>query len=155
MSTSEFRSGFSLSKFLKDPKDYPRWYKQEDELINLLQDLTAEQILNSYFIGLSKNSEHVLYHELAHGMWATDPAYKSVQMVNLSKLPSAVYDKLRKDLVECGYHPSVVHDEAQAYLSTYVDTLAESFETHEYDGYTAPFEATFKDFLEINMKDFH
>src|SRR5271166_922705 len=46
MSTSEFRSGFSLSKFFQNPMNYPRWYKQEDELIDLLQDLTAEQILN-------------------------------------------------------------------------------------------------------------
>ena len=68
----EFRSGFSLRKFLKNPLWYPRHHKQEDELLALLSDLTLDEIATGYFIGVSKDSTQVLDHEMAHGFYTTN-----------------------------------------------------------------------------------
>lgn len=147
MATSpEFRAGFSLWQFFADASYYPRWHKEEDALLEVLNDIPAAELVDGYFIGLWKDSKEVLNHEIAHGLFTTNGAYKSEQMYNLSKLPKEIYDRIRKDLVDCGYHPEVVHDEIQAYLSTYVDSLAEKFETKDYNQYTAPFENTFLTF---------
>jgi hypothetical protein len=145
MSTSEFRSGFSMSKLFADPKHYPRWHPQEDQLIDLLQDLTVDQINDGYFIGLSKDSDDVFDHELAHALFATNRAYQAAQVVNLSKLPPAIYQEMRTDLLNSGYHTSVINDEMQAYLSTYPETLHETFDKDEYTPYTTPFVATFQE----------
>ncbi len=147
LATSEFRSGFSLWNWFVEPSNYPRWHKEEDQFIDLLQDLSVDEIIDGYFIGMWKDATEVFDHELAHALYATNPAYKAAQVVNLSKLPNDIYDKLRLDLIESGYHPSVVHDEAQAYLSTYTSTLSGTFETHDYDAFTAPFEETFSRIL--------
>lgn len=142
----QFRTGFSFSELLTNPQHYPRWHKEEDALLALFDDLPVPEIVESYFIGLWKGSTDVLEHEVAHGLFTTNPAYKSEQLYNLSRLPTNVYEGIRKNLLSCGYHPHVIHDEMQAYLGTYVDTLEEKFETNEYNKYTAPFENTFKTF---------
>lgn len=153
MTTSEFRAGFNLWAYLIGPRDYPRWHPQEDQLIDLLQDLDVNQINTGYFIGLSKTSTEVLDHELAHALYATNLSYLRDQMYNLSQLPKDIYDKFREDLISCGYHPNVVRDEMQAYLSTYVSTLQNSFDTTDYDIHTPIFEKTFKNYSEVLTSD--
>ena len=142
----EFRPGFSLVDFLGNPMAYPRYHDEENELMALLSDLPAAELVDSYFIGLWKDSTDVLEHEIAHGLFTTNAMYKSEQLYNISKLPADIYQRVRKDLISCGYHPHVVHDEIQAYFSTYVECLEEKFETKDYNQYTAPFQATFKKF---------
>lgn len=146
LTSPKFRSGFSLSAWLAEPFNFPRWYPQEDELLTLLSDIPANELVGSYFIGLCKTSTDVLDHEIAHGLYTTNGVYKAEQVYNLSQLPKETYASIRESLISCGYHPHVVHDEIQAYFSTYVETLAEKFETTEYDQYTLPFETTFKKF---------
>src|SRR5271167_1347504 len=85
MTTSEFRSGFSLWDWIVEPGNYPRWHKEEDQFIDLLQDLTVDQIATGYFIGMWKYAEEVFDHELAHALYATNSMYKAAQIANLAK----------------------------------------------------------------------
>jgi hypothetical protein len=146
LSTSEFRSGFSLWRFIASPKDYPRWHPEEDRFLDLLQDLTVHQILTGYFIGVSKDSTEVFDHELSHALFATNSFYKSEQVYNLSRLPKDVYESFRLELLSNGYHRDVIHDEMQAYFSTYTNDLPEEYKQH-----IGPFIKTFKKFTEPQL----
>lgn len=142
--TSEFRPGFSVKHFLTNPGRYPRWHNDETELLKLLEDLTVEQIQNGYFIGMWQGSTDVLEHEVAHAFFATVPAFKAEQTLNLGSLPPDIYKQLSTQLIDMGYHKDVVIDEMQAYLSTYVETLSDTFDSGHYTEHTPPFVETFQ-----------
>lgn len=146
LTSPAFRAGFSVIDFFTDPLNYPRWYGEEDDLLALITDIPVDQIVQSYFIGLSKDSTDVLNHEVAHGLFALNPTYRAEQTYNLSQLPKEIYDRIHDDLISGGYHRDVIHDEIQAYLSTYTDDLANKFETLAFDKHTSAFEKTFSKF---------
>ncbi len=138
--SGDFRPGFSIKNILK----YPRWHEEETEFLKLIEDLSVEQINNGYFIGMWRESVNVLEHEIAHAFFATVPSYKAEQMSNIGELPKDLYDSISKHLLDMGYHKDVVYDEIQAYLSTYVDTLNETFKTDKYNDYAESFVKTFE-----------
>lgn len=142
--TPNFRDGFSLAEFLHNPSRFPRWHEEETELLTLLDDMPVEEISTSYFIGMWHGSANVLEHEVAHAFFATIPTYKAEQILNIGEFPKDLYTQLAGQLVEMGYHNDVVHDEIQAYLSTYIHTLPKIFETDKYNDYTSPFVDTFQ-----------
>lgn len=135
LTSSKFRVGFSY---------FPWWYQEEDEFLELLQDLSIEQINAGYFIGLSKTSDNVLDHEVAHALYATNLSYLRDQLDNIHSLPDGVATKLRGFIIDMGYHESVANDELQAYMSTYTDGVEETFGTDEFNQYIPMFEGTFK-----------
>lgn len=143
----DFRPAPSLTDFFR-----PRFKRQEDQLLSLIADIPLEELVESYLIGYSTHRNDVVDHELAHAFFSTNRMYKSSQMYNIARLPTPVFDGLRNELVEWGYHPDVVHDEIQAYMSTYVSTLATTFTTPDIDKYTQPFVDTFNTFREIEDK---
>lgn len=143
---SKFRCNFSFTEFIGDPLNFPRYHKEESQLLDLIEDIPAQEIIDSYFIGLWKDSSDVFDHELAHGLFTTNGGYRAEQIYNLSQLPTDIYTSIRHNLLDCGYHSDVIHDEIQAYLSTYVDKIEDMFETTAYNQYTTPFEETFKKF---------
>lgn len=147
--SSEFRSGFSIKEFLSNPFRYPRWHDEETEFLKLIEDLTVEQINNGYFIGMWHGSNKVLEHEVAHAFFATIPAYKAEQMLNIGEFPKDLFKCLSGQLVDMGYHPDVVLDEIQAYLSSYTDTLAETFDTDKYNDYVHPFVETLQRYRKL------
>lgn len=134
-----FRTGASVKEFFCNLVGFPCFHKEEDQLLALLVDLSVDEIGSSYFIGLSNSSTDVLDHEMAHAFFALDARYKSTQLYNIGKLPPEIYRRIREDLLSVGYHKDVIHDEIQAYLSTYVDTLKDTFDTDDYTVYTQPF----------------
>lgn len=140
--TPEFKGGFSLLEFLSNPTRFPRWHKQETEFLKLLEDLSVDEINSSYFIGMWNKCTTVLEHEVAHAFFATIPAYKAEQMLNISQFPKDLYKELTTQLAGMGYHGDVILDEAQAYLSSYIDTLPETFSTDKYNDYAHPFVET-------------
>lgn len=120
-----------------------RWNKQEDEFLALIENLSPEDIQNGYFVAMWKDSEGVLDHEVAHAFFSTCTPYKAEQVVNIGGLPKDIYDHIATRLKDMGYHGDVVHDEMQAYLSTYVESLDEYFNDDCKD-YTHPFVETFQ-----------
>jgi hypothetical protein len=148
--TSEFRPGFSVVEFLLDPNNFPRWHDDETEFLKLLEDLTVDQINNGYFIGMWHGADKVLEHEVAHAFFATIPAYKAEQMLNIGEFPTDLYKQLSTQLVDMGYHGDVVIDEIQAYLSSYVECLSDIFDTDKYNDYAHPFVDTFKRYRAMN-----
>lgn len=138
----DFRSGFSVTDFLAHPNRYPRWHNDETEFLGLLEDLTVDQINESYFVGMWQESTDVLDHEIAHAFFATISAYKAEQMWNISQFPKDLYKDISGKLIDLGYHPDVINDEVQAYLSSYIDTLSDTFDTDAYNDYVVPFVET-------------
>lgn len=135
-----------LMRYVNFRGDVMRYNRQETELLVLFEDLSIEEISDGYFIGLWKDAEQVLDHEIAHALFSTDQAYMLEQTINIAKLPNNIYTMIRNHLTELGYGANVVHDEIQAYFSTYNDTLGDTFETTAYDTYTTPFVDTFNKF---------
>ncbi len=116
----------------------------------MIEDLSVEDILDSYFIGMWKEIDNVLDHEVAHAFFATIPAYKAEQMKNLSEFPPDLYKEMSGKLVAMGYHPDVVQDEMQAYLSSYVDNLEDVFDNDTYKDYSSPFVEALQRYRALN-----
>lgn len=69
-----------------------------------------------YLIGTSGGGVESLEHELAHGLWATNPSYRDeVTRAMASMKTTGIRRRLK---ATGGYHPSVYEDETQAYLIT-------------------------------------
>lgn len=76
---------------------------------------------NYYLIGIDQaNGEDpsLIHHEVAHGLWFSDPKYKNLQMINIENMDDDVREKFKSKILKAGYGENVVNDELQAYLST-------------------------------------
>lgn len=144
-----FRTGATVKSFFCNLIGFRSFYEQENQLLALIADIPADEILSSYFIGLSTTRDDVLEHELAHAFFTLSPVYRSSQLHNIGCLPKEVYEGVRKELIEWGYHTGVVYDEIQAYMSTYVSTIPTTFDVPGLDKYTQPFVDTFIKFRAI------
>lgn len=74
-----------------------------------------------YLIGVSEESgdQSTVRHEIAHGMYTTDPIYKkTVDHMVRKVLPRRVRRRLFMALKQRQYHNSVLVDESNAFLST-------------------------------------
>lgn len=118
--------GWVMLDIVKSSTYYPLSTLELD-LIALFEDIPSLELGKGVILGIGDDTDDVFDHELAHAMFATDMYYKSQQIRNVYELPQDVYDSLFKDLLELGYHQSVVIDEIQAYLSTYIDSLPSVF----------------------------
>ncbi|NBO23244.1 hypothetical protein EBU94_07910 [bacterium] len=76
---------------------------------------------NFYLIGIDQaNGEDpsLIHHEIAHGLWFSDPKYKAIQQQNIDNMDDSVREKFISKIKNAGYGDNVVNDELQAYLST-------------------------------------
>lgn len=83
---------------------------EEIELINLFRYRTD----NFYVIG--SNSNAVTRHELAHALFSFDKNYANT-INSLYKTHRKKFTKVRSYLIDKGYHPDVIVDEIQAYVT--------------------------------------
>lgn len=123
--------------------------KYEQEVFELFADVNDKSMRTANIIAFPTTNNVVIDHEVAHVWFDIDPAYKSSQLYNISRLDKKIYEGLKKSLNEMGYNSTVVLDEIQAYMSTYVDTLNDSFpELEHLDllAHSVPFVTTFKQF---------
>ena len=99
-------------------------FRKHKDLSNKENQL-LELITNE--IGLSKDKFYViciydgssaLNHEIAHGLWHLDDAYKKEMTQLVSEIPKSDRDDLYSMLKEYGYSRGMYKDELQAYLST-------------------------------------
>ena len=73
--------------------------------------------MNAYIIGAKDMENSTFQHEVAHGLYYTNKEYKELMDEITQTIPTDIYFKLRKNLLDMGYTESVVDDEIQAYLS--------------------------------------
>ena len=99
---------------------------------------------NFYLLGVRKGDTNTLDHEIAHGLFTTNPEYKKIMTQSVFDIQPHVIEPLFKDLTAIGYGPNVHVDEAQAYLST---GLRKSQETKSLLELTEKFSKIFKEFL--------
>jgi hypothetical protein len=89
------------------------------EMLLLYQKFLAQYPDNKfYIIGACKGATKTMKHELAHGLFYTQPEYKTEMSKLVKNLTKPFYTKMCKSLKKIGYTPKVYVDECQAYLST-------------------------------------
>lgn len=73
-----------------------------------------------YLIGTSKEKadQSTIDHEIAHGLYTTNPAYRKAANALTASLPVRLHTKLNKFLASHEYHKSVWKDELNAFMST-------------------------------------
>jgi len=65
-----------------------------------------------------KDPDEALAHEVCHGLWNTDDAYRMEMQSHIRALPKRVKDEIINWLKRQLYHESVQDDELQAYMAT-------------------------------------
>jgi hypothetical protein len=72
----------------------------------------------AYIIGAGDMEGEIFEHEVCHGLWYTNAAYKKDAKLVLSTIPQEDKDIFKANLIEMGYTDKVIDDEIQAYLTT-------------------------------------
>lgn len=80
-------------------------------------DNIRDQNKKAYIIGAGNMEDDTFQHEVCHGLWYTNPAYKKEVKLVLSTIPQKHKDIFKANLLEMGYTDKVIDDEIQAYLS--------------------------------------
>lgn len=109
-------------------------------LLTLVQKLY--QVTNNdpfYLIAADRNATSVMDHEIAHGLFFTEPTYRSQMTDLVNALPNK--ESLFEIIANMGYAKSVLIDEAQAYLST---GLKDSMQ--QFSPFSVPFKQLFETF---------
>lgn len=85
---------------------------------------TVKQLVGSdkfYLIGIDQSTgddPHLIYHEMAHALWFSDPSYKEKMSTLIRKMDSSVREKMLQKISDSGYGNNVLYDELQAYMAT-------------------------------------
>jgi len=85
---------------------------------------TIKKIVGSdkyYLIGIDQSNGEdpsLIYHEVAHGLWFSDPIYKSKMTRVINNMDERVKNQMLKKIQGYGYGDNVYDDELQAYMST-------------------------------------
>lgn len=89
------------------------------KICGLCEDLSKDDNLQSYyFLGVRKGATDTLEHEIAHGLFTTNPKYKKDMLDALSQINPLAKQYIFDCLHKMGYADTVHEDEAQAFLST-------------------------------------
>jgi len=108
--------GFNIpSSVLKEV--WRRKIKDENKYDAALRKFDSQVPHRDYYVISSfAKSNDTRNHELAHGLYYTNPDYKREITRELSRLPVKSVRLWKKVLRKAGYHKAVYRDELQAYL---------------------------------------
>jgi hypothetical protein len=100
-----------------------------------------------YLIGAGNADIQTMNHEIAHGLYFTDKAYKKACNVILDSMKKGVYNSIKKALIKLGYadDEKIIRDEMQAFLSTGIHN---SFNSDQVIKYSESFKENFKYYYE-------
>ena len=87
---------------------------QEEALLSALPSVDGD----FYVIGTCEKDVLTLHHEMAHGLYTTNPDYRAAAAACVAQLPKPRYDASRRVLLGMGYvdDPVILVDEMQAYM---------------------------------------
>jgi len=74
-----------------------------------------------YLIGIDQDNgddPSLIFHEVAHGLWFSDPDYKNKMTEQIKNMNPKVKDKMIDKIKAYGYGDNVYMDELQAYMAT-------------------------------------
>jgi hypothetical protein len=74
-----------------------------------------------YLIGIDQDNgddPSLIFHEVAHGLWFSDPDYKNKMTEQIKNMDPKVKDKMIDKIKAYGYGDNVYMDELQAYMAT-------------------------------------
>jgi hypothetical protein len=74
-----------------------------------------------YLIGIDQDNgddPSLIFHEVAHGLWFSDPDYKNKMTEQINNMDPKVKDKMIDKIKAYGYGDNVYMDELQAYMAT-------------------------------------
>jgi hypothetical protein len=78
----------------------------------------SEKTERFYILGVDSLESNTMDHELAHGLFYTEPEYKEKTILLYNQLDDSVKNVLKSFLLNMGYCDEMVIDEVQAYMST-------------------------------------
>lgn len=141
--------GFNVPSYILE-----KTYQVHDERMAydqlMLQAMAACKFLTGedryYLIGTSYEDPHgALDHELAHGMYTVNKAYRVEMNKLVAEMPADLREKTLTALHQMGYNSDVCVDELQANMATGIcRALANLHELKGLRGCTAHFEDCFK-----------
>jgi hypothetical protein len=118
---------------------------------------TVKEIVGSnkyYLIGIDQSNNEdpsLIYHEIAHGLWFSDPEYKSRMKERLEEMDSSVKEQIIDILKGYGYGDNVFEDEIQAYMATGLSSGMKNMDNVEND--IIKFKKVFGDYVKnIELK---
>ena len=88
---------------------------------SIIETIKSEESGKFYLLGVEEmvmGGEDVLDHEISHGMFYTDPQYKSEIFELIRQMDLKDREMMTKIILDYGYDESVVDDEIGAYLTT-------------------------------------
>lgn len=96
-----------------------------------------------YLISADKINSPIMNHEIAHGLYYTNPTYKFEMDRLISNIDSKTYRKLKKELIKIGYvnDNKIIDDEIQAFMST---GKLSTWKMEDYEKYSKDFVKVFK-----------
>jgi hypothetical protein len=103
-----------------------------------------------YLIGADKIDSSTMNHEIAHGLYYTNPTYKSEMDNLIINIDSKTYRNLKKALIKTGYVDDkiIIDDEIQAYMST---GNSSTWNKEHYEKYSKDFIKVFKKYNKKNV----
>lgn len=144
-------SGYNIpSNVLERANDKFHKETEYDEIMNGIYFYCAIDSQNKnngkrcdwYLISAGDVDIQTMNHEIAHGLYFTNKAYRKACNVILDSMKKAVYTSIKKALIKLGYvnDEKIIKDEIQAFLSTGIHT---SFDTKDVRKYAEQFEFNF------------
>jgi hypothetical protein len=88
---------------------------------------------DGYIIGAGDMEGGTFWHEVCHGLYATNPLYKEMADEITQMIPTKLYNQFVNNLVDYGYTLEVMDDEVQAYLMTNWEVTSISKGTNKRD----------------------
>ena len=100
------------SNEMETPYDETMW--------EILGEIDGKMNINkkAYIIGADSLDSDTFTHEVCHGLWYTNAAYKKEAKFIVDAIDPNHYEIFKKNLLDMGYTDKVIDDEIQAYLTT-------------------------------------
>jgi hypothetical protein len=114
-------SGFNIpGHIIRDviEKKIPDPNKYDAEMFKIFSHCAEKYSDEKFYIIGAVGHSFAMKHEIAHGLFYTQPSYKKEMTRLVKSLKSDLRKSIFKSLKDIGYTPRVYVDECQAYLST-------------------------------------
>ena len=132
-----------------------RFDKNKNGYDEIMSDIIHHCIKESfpnpwYLIGVDKIKSTTMNHEIAHGLYYTNPQYKKEMDELVSTIEEKIYHRLKKSLLKIGYadDKKIIDDEIQAFMST---GKLSSWNEKDYSKYSNSFVKIFKKYNKRNV----
>lgn len=138
-------SGFNIPSYVLMPFYQGRFSNLTQQELRLLE-LFEKNVGQFYIIGCAHEEAKTLKHEIMHGLYYTNPKYRTEVDRILYKVNCKPVHKVLLDL---GYHEEVLHDETHAWLVTNKEPLGEYFDIKKYQKVIKALDRNYKKFVNI------